>query len=202
MYNRLAMANISLTGSLRILFLYDVCEEIRTEQLRTLLAGEGRGVITERRRDPAFHHPSPDYVRFERPPVVQQLGSVTLKNAACFDCEINYYEYGAVSVKLAQPFAVDWPELVKLSSQWIADPQIEQGALQIVRGCLAAARPALLRPNEEWLVEDYYDPDNSFLNRVLDLQRIIVATSRNQRVFAQTISGKLSPYTAPRIGRS
>jgi len=63
------MAHMPLVGSLRILFLYDVCEEIRTEELRTLLAGEGPGVITERRRDPAFHHPSPDYVRFERPPV-------------------------------------------------------------------------------------------------------------------------------------
>jgi hypothetical protein len=150
------MGNIPLIGSLRILFLFDVCEEIRTEQLRTLLAGEGTGVVTERRRDPAFHHPSPDYVRFERPPVVQQLGAVALKNGARFDCELNYYEYGAVSVKLGQPFSVDWPELVALSSQWIADPQIEQGALQIARKSLAAARPALVRPNEEWLVEDYY----------------------------------------------
>jgi hypothetical protein len=146
------MVKVPLIGSLRILFLYDVCEEIHTEQLRKLLAGEGHGLVTERRRDPAFHHPSPDYVRFERPPVVQQLGSVTLPNGACFDCELNYYEYGAVSLKLGQPFAVDWPELVTLSSQWIADPQIEQGALQIARKSLAAAQPALVRPNEEWLV--------------------------------------------------
>src|SRR5436190_22706909 len=150
------MMKVQLIGSLRILFLYDVCEEIRTEQLRKLLAGEGQGLVTERRRDPAFHHPSPDYVRFERPPVVQQLGSITLQNGAQFDCELNYYEYGAVSVKLAQPFAVDWPELATLSSQWIADPQIEQGALQIARRCLGAAKAALVRPNEEWLVEDYY----------------------------------------------
>jgi len=119
------MVNGALTGFLRILFLYDVCEEIRTGQLRSLLTGEGQGVVTERRRDPAFHHPSPDYVRFERPPVVQHFGALTLKNGACFDCELNYYEYGAVSVKLGLPFAVDWPELVTLSSKWIADPVIE-----------------------------------------------------------------------------
>jgi hypothetical protein len=145
-----------LIGSLRILFLYDVCEEIRTEQLRTLLAGDGQGAVADRRRDPAFHHPAPDYVRFERPPVVQQLGPVTLREGAQFDCELNYYEYGVVSVKLGLPFAVDWSELVTLSSQWIADPQIEQGALQIARKSLAAARPALVRPHEEWLTEDYY----------------------------------------------
>lgn len=150
------MTNTPLIGSLRILFLYDVCEEIHTERLRTLLTGQGRGVVTERRRDPAFHHLSPDYVRFERPPVVQQLGSVTFDGGASFDCEVNYYEYGAVSVKLGQPFAVDWPKLAKLSSQWLDDPRIEDGALQIARQNLAAARPALVRPNEEWLVEDYY----------------------------------------------
>ena len=155
-YNRHAMTNTPLIGSLRILFLYDVCEEIRTEQLRTLLSGQGQGVVTERRRDPAFHHPSPDYVRFERPPVVQQLGSMNFRTAEQFDCELNYYEYGAVSVKLAQPFAVDWPELATLSSQWIADPQIEQGALQIARRVWEQPSPALVRPNEEWLVEDYY----------------------------------------------
>jgi len=171
------MVNGALTGFLRILFLYDVCEEIRTGQLRSLLTGEGQGVVTERRRDPAFHHPSPDYVRFERPPVVQHFGALTLKNGACFDCELNYYEYGAVSVKLGLPFAVDWPELVTLSSQWIADPEIEKGALQIARKSLAAARPALVRPNEEWLVEDYYvihlhnpiGPDGSQLFKGTDL---------------------------------
>ena len=45
------MDNMPLIGSLRILFLYDVCEEIRTEQLRKLL-GESKGVVTERRRLP------------------------------------------------------------------------------------------------------------------------------------------------------
>ncbi len=155
-YNRHAMPNGPLIGSLRILFLYDVCEEIRTGQLRTLLASGRQGLVSERRRDPAFLHPAPGYVRFERPPMMQQLGSVTLKNGAQFDGELNYYEYGVVSVKLGLPFAVDWPELVRLSSQWIAGPAIEQGALQIARRCLASAQPALIRPIEEWLVEDYY----------------------------------------------
>jgi hypothetical protein len=138
-----------LKGSFRILFLYDVCEEIRTEQLRNLIGGE-------RRRDPAFHHPAPEYVRFERPPVVQQLGPVTLKSGGHFSAEVNYYEYGAVSVKLAQAFELDWPELVALSSKWIADPQLEAEALRLLRESLTRSAPALVRPNSEFLTEDYY----------------------------------------------
>jgi hypothetical protein len=138
-----------LTGSFRILFLYDVCEEIRMEELRGLSGGE-------RRRDPAFHHPAPDYVRFERPPVVQRLGPMALGSGGDFSVEVNYYEYGVVSVKLAQSFELDWPELVALSSKWIADPRLEADALRIARECLAKVKPALVKPNTDFLSEDYY----------------------------------------------
>ncbi len=146
------MTNAPLTGSFQILFLYDVCEEIDTGKLRKLL---GLGEGAERRRDPAFHHPAPEYVRFERPPVVQRLGPMIFKTG-CFHGEVNYYEYGSVSVKLGLPFELDWPELVELSSKWIDDPELEAEAMQIVRGCLEKARPAMVRPSREWLSEDYY----------------------------------------------
>lgn len=67
------MANLRLTGSFQILFLYDVCEEIHIEQLRSLIGGERYGDATEPRRDRDILHPSPEYLRFERPPVVQTL---------------------------------------------------------------------------------------------------------------------------------
>jgi hypothetical protein len=143
-----------LTGSFRILFLFDVCEEIRTEELSKLIGTQADK--QERRRDPAFHLPSPEYVRFERPPVVQHLGELVFKNGGRFQAEVNYYQYGAVSLKLGQPFQLDWAELVALSSKWIADPQLEAEAEQVVRKSLAKAGPALIKPNQDWLTEDYY----------------------------------------------
>jgi hypothetical protein len=139
-----------LTGSFRILFLYDVCEEIRTEPLRRLVAGQRFGDAR------AARHPSPEYIRFERPPVVQQLGPVTIDGGGRFEAEVDYYEYGVVTLKLAQPFDLDWPELVALSARWIADPQLEAAALRTVRACLEKAAPTLIKPNREWLTEDYY----------------------------------------------
>jgi hypothetical protein len=147
------MAHLPLTGSLQILFLYDVCEEIQTEHLRRLIGGERNG--EERRRDPSFRHPSPEYVRFERPPVVELSDSIILKSAECFSVEVNYYEYGVVSVKLGLPFEVDWPGLVALSSKWIADPQLEAEAARIVRQRVEKVGPALKRRNQDWPTEDY-----------------------------------------------
>ncbi len=97
----------ALSGSFWILFLYDVCEEIHLETLRGIPA-------VKLRREPAFRHPSPEYVRFERPPVVQRLEPIVLESGSRFRGELNYYEYGVVSLKLELPFEVDWPQLVDL----------------------------------------------------------------------------------------
>jgi hypothetical protein len=138
-----------LVGSFWILFLYDICEEIQLETLRELL-----GVVP--RREPSFRHPSPDYVRFERPPVVQRLEPIVLDNGSRLQGELNYYEYGVVSIKLELPFEVDWPQLVDLSSRWIAAPELEARAARTVRDAVKGIQSALIGPHESWLNEDYY----------------------------------------------
>jgi len=50
-------------GSFRALFLHDVAEAIRLEELRSILGADRAA------RAPSFAHPTPDYVRFEQPPV-------------------------------------------------------------------------------------------------------------------------------------
>jgi hypothetical protein len=143
------MASAALSGSFWIFFLYDVCEGIELETLSRI-----PGV--ELRRDPAFRHPAPDYVRFERPPVVERLEPIVLASGSRFLGELNYYEYGVVSLKLELPFDLDWPQLVDLSSRWIAAPELEAQAARTVRQCLRRAQKALVRPREDWLSEDYY----------------------------------------------
>ena len=101
----------------KFLFLYDVCEEIRTEQLHELMGGGRFGARIERRREIAPLHPLPEFVRFERPPVVQQLGPLIFQNGERFTGEVNYYDYGVVSLKLEQSFEIGWAELVALSSE-------------------------------------------------------------------------------------
>ncbi len=143
------MADDRLSGSFWILFLYDICEEIRLETLRGLLR-------VEPRREPSFRHPSPEYVRFERPPVVQRLEPIALESGSRLQGELNYYEYGVVSIKLELPFEVDWPQLVDLSSRWIDAPELEARAVSTVRDYLKGVQAALVNPHEPWLDEDYY----------------------------------------------
>jgi hypothetical protein len=138
-----------LSGSLWILWLYDVSEEIDLDTLRKILGVEAR-------REPGFRHPSPEYVRFERPPVVQRLDPLDLEGGTRFEGELNYYEYGVVSIKLELPFDADWTQLTELSSRWINNPDLEALAVKAVRACLKKVPSALVKPYENWLSEDYY----------------------------------------------
>src|SRR5437773_64275 len=54
-----------LRGSFWALVLYDVAEQIQLDKLRGLIRAEPP------RREPSFKHPATEYVRFDRPPVVE-----------------------------------------------------------------------------------------------------------------------------------
>jgi hypothetical protein len=140
----------SLRGSFRVLVLFDVAEQIDLERLRHLIGS------TQRLREPSFKHPSPEYVRFERPPVVESLAPVTATTGEQFQCRIKYFDYGVVSVELERPFETEWPELVRLSSRWIAAAEIESMTAEVTKGRIDIVSPALIQPYPVWLSEDYY----------------------------------------------
>ena len=145
---RSATATAALTGSVLALILHDIAEEIRLEPLRQILGA--------RRVEHGFKHATPEYVRFEEPPVIEQLGPVVLSSGESLSPQIKYYEYGVISVVLEFPFECDWDGLVRLASRWVPSAELEQQAQQIVRGRLDKIAPAIVRPYAEWLSEDYY----------------------------------------------
>jgi len=150
-YNRqMATPTDRLSGTFWLLFLYDVCEEIKLEELRAILGAQPAG------REPSFRQPTPGYVRFEKPPVIESLEPLLLGTGERLQAHMHYYEYGVVSIELQLPFEFDWRELLRLSSRSIAAPEIEKRAADSVRRSLARAGPALVKPYADWLTEDYY----------------------------------------------
>ena len=134
-------------GSIRQIVLFDVADEIRLDTLREALG------IPEPDRKPAFSRPAPDYVRFERPPVIEPL---RIDDAgAQFEARAKYYDYGVVSIELDQRFSLDWHELVDHSASVLSDPSIEQRAKDLLKPRLAKARAAVVNPYKNWLDEDY-----------------------------------------------
>ncbi len=137
-----------LKGSVLGIVLHDVCEEIRLEELRRILDAK--------RTAPVFKHATPDYVRFENPPVVETLDPIELSSGAGVQPQVKYYDYGVVSVLIELPFEGDWQSLISLSARWVPNAELERLAEDIVRRRLLKIEPALVRPYEHWLSEDYY----------------------------------------------
>jgi hypothetical protein len=139
-----------LSGSLFALVLVEVADQIHLEPLRKLLGA------APARREPTFKHPAPEYVRFERPPVVEDVDPVELLTGEKFQCRVKYYENGVACVELELPFNTNWDGLLKLTSRWVGSAILEKRADEVLRTRLTWARKALVDPYQANLSEEYY----------------------------------------------
>jgi hypothetical protein len=140
---------VRLSGSFRILFLYDVAEAIDVDKLRDLLGPRGGTV----RR--VFPRRTPEYVRFEQAPIVEPAQSIELATGERVLCSLKYYAFAVVVVQLEAPFECDWEGLLAQASRWTDATDIEPYARGIVRQHLDQLKPAVIKPMTDWLVEGY-----------------------------------------------
>lgn len=137
-----------LRGVVLVLIQFDVCEEIRLDELRK--------IFPARKAETSFKK-APSYVRYQRTPVEETLEPLILESGERLAGEIQYYDYGVVSLIFELPFCGTWNKLIELSSRWTADPNFEKLASRVVRQKLERAAPALVKPyTTEWLQEDYF----------------------------------------------
>jgi len=134
-------------GSLFLFHLFDVCEEIRLDELVRQLGNQ----VT---RLELLARPI-GQVWFEPPPVVQLFGEVALTDQERFRAQLHYYSYGVVSLRLERSFDLEWKELIELCERWIAAPAAESAAAKQVEGQLKAVHSALVKPHSAYLSEDY-----------------------------------------------
>ncbi|MGI8991884.1 MAG: hypothetical protein ACR2I2_20170 [Bryobacteraceae bacterium] len=107
-------------------------------------------------REPAFRHLAPEYVRFERPPVLETLPPQLLESGERLNCRVNYHDYGVVSIEFELGFDFEWDDLVNFSATWIAAPEMERHAAEIAKALGKRVGAPLVKPYEYRLSEDYY----------------------------------------------
>ncbi|MGH9516546.1 MAG: hypothetical protein ACRD3P_12815 [Terriglobales bacterium] len=137
--------NVALRGSAVGLFLFDICEEVKLDELRNILGA--------RRLGEGLKHAAAEQLFFQRPPVVENLQTAADSQP---QVRVKYYDYGVVSVLFEFPFAGDWPDLIALSSRWISGTDLPTRAEQIAKERVERTRPALVKPYASWLSEDYF----------------------------------------------
>jgi hypothetical protein len=143
------MADDQVSGSLFLLYLYEVADEIRLEQVREILKAPPA------ERKPAFRQPAPAYVQFERPPIIEAIEGPTLSSGLRLAGHVTYYDYGVVSLNLELPFSGSWQDLILLSARWMNEPELDLRAADMVRKLVERVTAALVDPNPYKLSEDY-----------------------------------------------
>ena len=183
-------ADLVLTGSLRALLLFDVAEELDLPHLHNVLGTDPR------KREPAFRHQTPQYVRFERTPVDESIGQCADYAGNPLFGRIRYFEYGVASVDLQLPFETSWSELVVLANQWISAPELERRARQALEERLAAFKGGLKKPYKDWIWEDYYivqlDPVQQTDGASVSAEQLI---RRYRTQIAQIVRGEDTPLS-------
>jgi hypothetical protein len=111
---------------------------------------------SSRPEPPAGRVPTvPQYLRFERPPVSEPIDALKLEDGSRIAGSAKYYDYGVVSIELELPFESEWDGLVLQSSLLIGSSELESRASAWLRAALSRAQPALTKPYDSWLTEDY-----------------------------------------------
>jgi hypothetical protein len=142
------LGEVTLHGSVLVLLQFDVCEAIRLDNLHELI--RARTV-----KPPSPKQPAPGYIRYQRPPVVEQLEMLVLEGGERLQGEMKYYDYGVVSLVFELPFTGGWEKLTILASRWVWDVDFAAQATEIVRERLERVTPVLVKPYKKWLSEDY-----------------------------------------------
>lgn len=138
-----------LHGLFRLLFLYDVAESIDLAKLRALLGARGGSAGR------TFPRRTPEYVRFEQPPIVEPGECVAFSPSLNVTCPVKYYAFGAVVIQVEVPFDCDWKELIEQNSRWMDAPGVEPMVREVARQRLEAIKPAVMRPTGDLLQESY-----------------------------------------------
>jgi hypothetical protein len=134
-------------GSVLFLNLYDVAEEIRLDRVRELLGA--------RPQERVFKHAAPEYVRFERPPVLEPIDVTGLAPEGA-SAQVKYYDYGVISILFELPLAGDWNTIVETAARWMSGSEFESAALQVVKEKCKNVESAMVRSYSNRLNEDYF----------------------------------------------
>jgi hypothetical protein len=146
----LASSALVLRGTLRALVLFDLAEEIDLADLHSILG------TSPSKREPSFVHVTPEYVRYERPPVLDQIEPFQTSGGDLLTARVRYFDYGVASVELQLEIEGTWFDVIRLANRWFESPEIEERAQEALRVHVGKIRRALKKPYDHWVSEEYY----------------------------------------------
>lgn len=138
----------ALTGSVRLLFLFDLADEIDMEAAAAI-----RGGAEGRRKLGPLH--APRYIGFETPPLLLVTEQATLASGRRADVQVKAFPHGVIGVTFRFRAAATWAELVVQTGDLLEDREVAEHATARASDLAHRLGKALLDRYESWLSEEY-----------------------------------------------
>jgi hypothetical protein len=135
-------------GSIAVLYLFDVAEQIDLQRLREALGGGAVARLSSKSAQPS-------HLRYQVPPLVFEGEAAGLAHVEGFQARLKFFDYGVVSLALLRPFTGSWDDLVATSPRYIENTRLEDAAEDAIRQTVDRCRAAMTNPRESFLTEDY-----------------------------------------------
>ena len=138
--------NVSATAT--AFYLYDVGEGIDLDGVRTLIDATVRAPLTPKAT-------TPPYVQYQQPPVTIEGRALEMADVNGFRVRFKLFDYGVVSVALTRELPVTWDALLQQGLDLHDNSRLSEAAERLCRTLLDRLMPAVTRPRQELLSEDY-----------------------------------------------
>lgn len=136
------------TGQIVALYLFDVAEAIDLTAAAALVGGTTRARLQPKAATPA-------YFQYQQPPVTFDGSTVDLATLDDFRVAFRIFDYGVVSLRLSRPFSGTWTDLSGVAQTLVENEALERHSEQACRAVLQRLAPALKKPRQSLLSEDY-----------------------------------------------
>lgn len=142
----------AIRGNIHLFYCYELAYAVKVDTLEKLLSSqETEGVISMRRS-------KSHYLRFESLPLIIRLGEEKVRfqgKTVSVSVQARVFDFGVVSLRFKLPFSGDFGELVALSAELFEGEPFLPLSAHYLRKIKEIVAPALYRPIESDLMEDY-----------------------------------------------
>ena len=136
------------SGQIFALYLFDVAEATDLTAAARLVAGTARARLEPKAATPA-------YFQYQQPPLTFEGSAVGVATLDDFRVAFRIFDYGVVSLRLSRPFSGTWADLSGVAQTLVENEALERQSEQACRAVLQRLAPALKKPRESLLSEDY-----------------------------------------------
>lgn len=138
----------AISGTIHAFYLFDVAHAIDLTRIRRR-RHDGAGPEGLRDKGPGTGF------GYEQPPVVLDGTDLGCAHVNGLAARVTFYDYGVLSLRLEQPFAGTWPELIAHGQHLMEDATLTAGAAATCQHVLDILGEALTGRRSSMLTEDY-----------------------------------------------